>query len=167
MSINYPEPIIIALLVIIVLFSIFYSNKKKKITIQFLKSLKTQYQNQFKIVGRVEFSSLHILIDADLDISYNEKEILISGYDYYRNRSTNFLFHNNKEISAMKENKIPNYLISDIKIIENDKIIIKSNHSTITLLYKAYGKEKYQLKNKAFIHCLNTMNNHKNNSIEI
>ena len=165
MSINYPEPIILALFIIIILFNIFNSKKKK--TTQFLTSLENKYQYHFKIVGRVEFSSLHILIDADLKIFYNEKEILISGYDYYRNRSTKFLFHSNKEVSSMKENKIPNYLISDIEIIENDKIIIKSDRSIITLLYKAYGKEKYQLTNEAFIHCLNTINNHKNNSIEV
>lgn len=150
---------LIIVFVLLIISNIFYSNKKNKITDAFLKALETRYKYQFKIVGKVVFSSLHILNDIDLKIYHNEEDILISGYDYYRGRSTKFLFHNSNVLHSIKENNIPNYIITNIKIIEEDKIIIKSDHGEIILLYKSYGKEKYELRDKNFITVLNNLKN--------
>ncbi|GGG30234.1 hypothetical protein GCM10011344_33960 [Dokdonia pacifica] len=154
----YVSPLIIVF-VLIIISNVFYTHKKNKITDTFLKTLETRYKYQFKIIGKVTFSSLHILNDIDLKVFHNEKDILISGYDYYRGRSTKFLFHNSNVLQSIKENNIPNYVITDIQIIEKDKIIIKSDHAEITLLYKSYGKEKYELRDKNFITVLNNLKN--------
>ena len=93
-------------------------------------------------------------------IPYSQNFVNVDKVSVLRNvKTTNFLFHNSNVLQSIKENNIPNYVITDIQIIEKDKIIIKSDHAEITLLYKRYGKEKYELRDKNFITVLNNLKN--------
>lgn len=154
-DINY---VLLICLIVIVTISIIYSSKKKRKTLEFLKLLEFDYPSRIKINGRVKFSKFHILIDVGLNIIYSKNELLIYGYDYYRNKKTHFIFFTDERLKKDKENRIPNYLITKIDIIENNKIvIIAENNCEITLLFESYGKEKKQLKEESFLELLNKL----------
>ncbi len=139
------------ILILLLSISIYYGIKKKKKTESFLEKLNSEYNNRFKIYGRVRFSSRHILIDCHLTVTYSENDILIYGYDNYNTRNTKFVFHTNRNIPKIEGNNIPNYLITNIENITDDRLIIKSDDdSLITILCKSYGKEKPQLKDEKF-----------------
>src|SRR5690606_13914944 len=93
------------------------------------------------------------------NILYSENDLLIYGFDYYRDRRTRFIFHTNENLKDNKENRIPNYLITKIDVIENKKIVITDeNNCEITILFKSYGKEKIQLKEESFIKLIDKLN---------
>ena len=143
---------------IVTVITIFIS-KKKKLTSEFLKSLESEYPNQIKTNGKVKFSRIHILLNVDLNILYNENDLLIYGFDYYRHRRTRFIFHTNENLKDNKENRVPNYLITGIDIIENKNIFIKDeNNCEITILFKNSGKEKTELKKEKFLELINKLN---------
>lgn len=152
-KINY---VILIIIIVSVLISTYYSNKKKKRIDEYLQSLETNYPNKIKANGRVKFSRLRILLNSDLNILYSDNHLLIYGFDYYSDRRTKFIFHTNENLKA---NQIPNYLITKIEIIENEKIVITNeNDCEITFLFKSYGKEKKQLKEPKFIELINKLN---------
>ncbi|TBV28395.1 hypothetical protein DMZ43_04975 [Meridianimaribacter sp. CL38] len=153
---NYTFLLILILIVTVVTI---YSSKKKKRTTEFLKSLESEYPNRIKTNGKVKFSRIHILLDVDLNILYSENNLLIYGFDYYRHRKTRFIFHTNQNLKDNKENRIPNYLITKIDVIENEKIIITDeNNCKITIMFKSYGKEKTQLKEEKFLELIKKLN---------
>ena len=153
---NYTFLLILILFVITVTI---YTSKKKKRTTEFLKSLESEYSNRIKTNGKVKFSKIHILLDADLNILHSENDLLIYGFDYYRDRRTRFIFHTNENLKDNKANRIPNYLITKIDVIENEKIVITDeNNCEITILFKSYGKEKTQLKEEIFLELINKLN---------
>lgn len=153
---NYTFLLILILVLTIVTI---YTCKKKKQTTEFLKSLESEYPKRIKTNGKVKFSRIHILLDADLNILYSDNHLLIYGFDYYRDRRTRFIFCTDSNLISKKENRIPNYLISKIDIVENEKIVITSeNNCEITILFKSYGKEKTQLKEQKFLELINKLN---------
>ncbi len=147
-------------LIIFMVISLVYSNKKKKKTREFLKSLESDYSNRIKITGRVTFSKIRILIDVDLNIIYSENDLLIYGFDYYSDRKSYFIFHTNKYLNKRKQNHIQHYLITNIDIVKNEKIVIttEANYELI-LLFKSYGKEKKQLKEETFLQLIYKLDN--------
>lgn len=145
-------------LIIIVILSIVYSNKKRK-ALQYLKSLESNYPKRMRITGKVQFSKIHILYNINLNIVYSENDLLIYGFDYYTTRRIHFIFHTNKQLKKHKENRILYYLIAKIDVEKNDKILIASeNNYKITLFFKSYGKEKKQLKEDSFIELIHKLN---------
>ena len=147
----------------VILVEIYRRRKKRKIN-AFLTSIASEYKDQFTINGKVKFSKIHVLLNTDLKILYSENDIIIYGYDYYRHRNTNFLFHTNKELPSIKGNVIPNYLITNIQVFENDKIIITDeNNCEVTIPNKGYyGKERPRLKEQKFIELLNKITTYYN-----
>lgn len=152
---------IIYFLIFAIIMIVFYQNKRvnnnqaKKL----LTHLESEFSKNFKVNGEVNFSKFHKLLDTDLKVSYSENDLLISGFDYYRNRQTTFVFYNNKNLNALNKLSIPKYLISNIEIIENEKIIIESGEKIkITLSYKKYGKEKLELKEIYFDKLIRKLN---------
>ncbi len=149
----------ITIFILIVTTSTIYLSVKRKKTNKFFKLLESEYPNYIKTNGKVKFSSIHILLDIDLQILYSENDLLIYGYDYYRHRNTKFIFHTNKDLKSLQGNNIPNYLISKISIIENKEIVITNeDDGEITIMYKSYRKEKLQLKEEKFTELLNNLN---------
>lgn len=136
-----------------VIMVLIYQNKRlsDKRAKELLLQLESGFTNKFKVVGEVKFSRFRKLLDVTLNVFYNQDELLISGFDYYRDRQTVFLFHTKNKLEVLREASVPKYVISEIETSE-DRIIIKSeNNITITLEYKKYGKVKPQLKEEAFI----------------
>ena len=76
------------------------SNRKTK---EALTNLESEFPKNFKIIGDVYFSKLHKLIDVDLRVLYSENDLLISGFDYYRDRQETFVFYNRKELKRLNK----------------------------------------------------------------
>ncbi|WP_111684498.1 hypothetical protein [Winogradskyella tangerina] len=151
---------VLAAIIIYISYSAYRSHKKQQLINGYLKSLELNYPQIIKISGRVKFSRLHLLIDSDLHILHSDSGLLIHGFDYYSHRRKKFIFHTDKNFKTKKRIKIPCYLIINIEIVENEKIIITSeNGGEITLLFRNSGKEKVQLKDEKFIALLNSLKN--------
>ena len=148
--------IIFAVIIIVIYQNKRINNNRAKVL---LTELESEFSKKFIISGEVYFTKLHILLDVDLKILYTENELLISGFDYYRDRRTTFVFYNNKNLNLLSKLSIPKYLITEVEIIENESIIIKSGEKIkITLNYKKYGKEKPQLKEVEFDNLIKALN---------
>ncbi|WP_452227130.1 hypothetical protein [Lacinutrix cladophorae] len=148
--------IIFAVIMIVIYLNKRVNNNRAK---ELLTDLESEFSKKFKISGEVYFTKSHKLLDADLKILYSENDLLISGFDYYRDRRTTFMFYNNNKLNLLSKLSIPKYLISEIEIIENESIIIKSGEKIkITLNYKKYGKEKPQLKEIEFDSLIRKLN---------
>ncbi len=144
---------IIYVLIFTIIMVFIYQNKRvaNKKAKEILTQLESDFSNKFKVIGKVEFSKLHKLLDVSLNILYTENALLISGFDNYRDRQTTFIFYTDKETKLLSKLSVPKYLISGVEVIENDKIIIKSGDKIKVILhYQKYGKEKPQLREKEF-----------------
>jgi len=148
--------IIFAIIMLVIYQNKRVNNNKAK---ELLAELESDFSKKFKINGEVKFSKLHKLLDVDLKITHNENDIIISGFDYYRDRQTTFVFYNNKDLNSLNKLSIPKYLISNIELLENEKIVIESGEKIkITLNYKKYGKEKLELKEIEFDKLIRKLN---------
>ncbi|WP_299099518.1 hypothetical protein [uncultured Winogradskyella sp.] len=145
-------------LVVFMIISWIFNNKRKRGTEQFLKSLQSDYPNLIKITGRIEFSKIRILMDVDLNIIYSEDDLLIYGFDYYNDRNCHFIFHTNRYQIVQKENRVLHYLITNIDILNNEKIVFKTKDNyELILRFRNYGVEKKQLKETKFLKLINSL----------
>ncbi|WP_407556259.1 hypothetical protein [Winogradskyella sp. 4-2091] len=145
-------------LVVFMIISWIFNNKRKRGTEQFLKSLQSDYPNLIKITGRIEFSKIRILMDVDLNIIYSEDDLLIYGFDYYNDRNSHFIFHTNRYQLVQKENRVQHYLITNIDILNNEKIVFKTKDNyELILRFRNYGVEKKQLKEAKFLKLINSL----------
>ncbi|MDN3494268.1 hypothetical protein [Winogradskyella bathintestinalis] len=152
---------IIYFIIFAVIMIVIYQNKRvnNNRAKEILTELESEFPKSFKVNGEVKFSKLRKLLDVNLKISHTQNDIIISGFDYYNDRQTTFIFYNNKDLNSLTKLAIPKYLISSIKILENDKIIIESGEKIkITLNYKKYGKEKLELKEIEFDKLIRKLN---------
>ena len=152
---------IIYVIIFTIIIIVIYQNKRvnNNRAKDLLADLESEFSNKFIIRGEVRFSRIHKLLDVELKVLHSENDIIISGFDYYRERQTTFLFYTNKNLNSLNKLFIPKYLISHIDIIDNESIIIKSGEKIkITLNYRKYGEEKPQLKEIEFDNLIRKLN---------
>ena len=97
---------------------------------------------------------------------FNEKDLIIYGFDYYRNRFTKFIFLNNEKLLLEKINFLPKYYVTDFMFENENQLSIKSKpNQYITVNLKNNQVLQKSLTDQSFLKLLNNIINKPNNNL--
>ena len=133
---------------------------------RYINELKSIYPNDIDFRADVNFSSWHILKNIKLKMLFNEKDLIIYGFDYYRNRFTKFIFLNNEKLLLEKINFLPKYYVTDFMFENENQLSIKSKpNQYITVNLKNNQVLQKSLTDQSFLKLLNNIINKPNNNL--